>query len=238
MTTTSINTRNKYSTGINVFVLPDSRRRELLEALHGINEVILRERLPMIVASNFHVGIGSPVVINYNQYTDRALGQVLRTVADAAPLMKLTHDLSDKHEIRWYQVADVVAPKGAADEVEISSDCAAIARLGILVAKPGKRDALLSVLKSYGEALRGADARGFLGLATHRGDKPEQVACYERWQSLDAYKAAAAGAAIAALDAQVRDLTDECERHLYQVVEVARFDLGQISAAASARAAE
>lgn len=238
MTTTSINTRNKFATGINVFVLPDSRRRELLEALHGINEVILRERLPMIVASNFHCGIGSPVVINYNQYTDRMLGQVLRTVTDAVPLMKLTHDVSDQHEIRWYQVADVVVPQGASDEIEISSDSGAIARIGILVAKPGKQAELLSALKRYGESLKGAKAPGFLGLASHRGDKSEQVASYERWQSVDAYKSAAVLPPVAALDAKIRDLTDECALHLYKVIEVARFDLKQISAGRSARAAE
>ena len=238
MTTTSINTRNKFASGINVFVLPDSRRRELLEALHGINEVILRERLPMPQWKLEATIIGSPVVINYNQYTDRKLGQVLRTVADAAPLMKLTHDVSDQHEIRWYQVADVVVPQGAADEIEISSDSSAIARIGILVAKPGKQAELLSALKRYGESLKGAKAPGFLGLASHRGDKPEQVASYERWQSVDAYKSAAVLPPVAALDAKIRDLTDECALHLYEVVEVARFDLKQISAGRSARAAE
>jgi heme-degrading monooxygenase HmoA len=225
MATSIISARNKYATGINVFELPSARHRELLETLHAINLVILREKLPMIVASNFHVAIGSPVVINYNQYTDRRQGQVLRNVPDAAPLMKRTHDLSDRHEIRWYQVADVVTPTSTAGdgEIPISSTGDAVAAIGIFIAKPGTQAELLSLLKDRGETLRRANAPGFLGIATHRGEKPEHVASYERWQSADAYKNAGD------LAATIQHITETSQLHLYEVVEVARFDLQQVA---------
>jgi heme-degrading monooxygenase HmoA len=158
------------------------------------------------------------VVINYNQYTDRRQGQVLRTLPEAAALTKRTHELSDRHEIRWYEVADVA---GSAGQVEISSDSGAVAAIGIFTVKPGKQDALLAALRSYGEDIEGAT--GFLGFATHRGHQPEHVASYERWESADVYKTGGD------LASRVRDLTDESKLHLYEVVEVARFDLKQVA---------
>jgi heme-degrading monooxygenase HmoA len=227
MATTVIDAKSRCATGINVFKLPPERHGELLKALHAINEVILRQRLSMIVASNFHVAIGAPVVINYNQYTDRTQGQVLRTVADAVPLVKLTHDLSDAHEIRWYQVGDVVTPPSAGGKIEIAKG-KGVAAIGIFVAKPGKQDELLAVLKSHGEALKAAP--GFLGIATHRGHKPEFVASYEKWRSAEDCANAETPAPVAE---RIRALTDAAERHTHNVVEVARFDLQQIEAAES-----
>jgi heme-degrading monooxygenase HmoA len=234
MIETIIGAKNGFATGINVFQLPNARRRELLEALHAINEVILREKLGMIVASNFHVGIDGPMVINYNQYTDRKLGQVLRTIPAAVPLTKLTHDVSDHHEIRWYDVADVVTARPPGGEIHILPGSNAVAAIGIFTVAPERQDALLAALKSYGEALKAASAPGFVGIATHRGHKPEHVASYEQWESAEAYRRAAGVAAIAAARDRVRGLADECLLHTYEVVEQARFDLGEIAAAGAA----
>jgi hypothetical protein len=230
MTTSFINARTRFATGINVFELPAARHGELLETLHAINVLILRvrDRLPMIVASNFHVGIESPVVINYNQYTDRKQGQVLRTIPEAAALTKRTHELSDRQEIRWYEVADVMTPTGDS-EIPISNTDDAVAAIGIFTAKPGKQDELLSLLKDRGEALKRAKAPGFLGLATHRGDKPEHVASYERWRAAEACRGDSALASSVAAAERIRTLTDTYLLHLYKVVEVARFDLKQVA---------
>jgi hypothetical protein len=233
MIETIISESSGLTTGINVFQLPDARRGELLEALHGINEVILREKLTMIVASNFHVGIDGPVVINYNQYTDRKLGQVLRTIPSAVPLTKLTHDVSDRHEIRWYDVADVVTARAPA-EIRISRESGAVAAIGIFVVAPERQEELLAALKGYGEELKRAQAAGFVGIATHRGHKPEHVASYEQWESAGAYRLAGAIAGVAAARDRIRSLAQEILLHLYEVVELARFDLGKIDAASAA----
>jgi quinol monooxygenase YgiN len=233
MIETIISARNGFATGINVFQLPDARRPELLDALHAINELILREKLPMIVASNFHVGIDGPVVINYNQYTDRKLGQVLRTIPAALPLTKRTHDVSDRHEIRWYDVADVVTAGPPASEIHISTGSNRVAAIGIFTVAPERQDALLAASKRYGEALQVAGAPGFVGLATHRGHKPEHVACYEQWESAESYARAAGIAAVQAARDRVRGLAQECLLHTYEIVEQARFDLAKISVTVS-----
>jgi hypothetical protein len=225
-----ISAKNGFATGINVFQLPDARRGELLEALHGVNEVILREKLSMIVASNFHVGIDGPVVINYNQYTDRKLGQVLRTIPAAAQLTKRTHEISDRHEIRWYDVADVVTARAPA-EIRISRESDAVAAIGIFAVAPERQEELLAALKGYGEELKRAQAAGFVGIATHRGHKPEHAASYEQWESAGAYRLAGAIAAVAAARDRIRSLAQESLLHAYEVVELARFDLGKINAA-------
>jgi quinol monooxygenase YgiN len=224
-----ISAKNGFATGINVFQLPDARRRELLEALHAINEVILTEKLSMIVASNFHVGVDGPVVINYNQYTDRKLGQVLRTIPAAAALTKRTHEVSDEHEIRWYDVADVVTTQSPA-EIRISRESNVVAVIGIFLVAPDRQEELLTALKAYAEALKAARTHGFIGMATHRGHKPEHVASYEQWESVDAYRRAGGDAAVAAAHDRIRGLAEEYLMHMYEVVELARFDLGKINA--------
>ena len=229
-----IDARNGFATGINVFQLPDARRRELLEALHGVNEVILRENLPMIVASNFHVAVDGPVVINYNQYTDRKLGQVLRTIPDAAQLTKRTHEVSDEHEIRWYDVADVVTARSPAGEIHISRESNAVAAIGIFVVAPDRQEDLLAALKGYGEDLKAARAHGFIGIATHRGHKPEHVASYEQWESAEAYRRSGSVSTVAAARDRIRGLAQGSLIHVYEVVELARFDLGKINAATAA----
>ena len=225
MTTSTISARSKFATGINVFALPFERQRELLETLHAINEEIRRRKLPMNVSSSFHRAIGSPVVINYNQYVDRKDLRILRSIPETAPLLKRTHELSDRHEMRWYEVADVVTSDSTGGEIEISNDANAVAAIGIFTVKPGKQDELLAVLKDYGEMLKAAKTRGFLGIATHRGYEPGHVASYEQWRTADAYATAIRLGFAADADERIRRLTDEFDRHLYDVVEVARFDL-------------
>jgi quinol monooxygenase YgiN len=229
-----ISTKNGFATGINVFQLPEARWPELLEALHAINEVILAEKLPMIVASNFHVGLDGPVVINYNQYTDRKLGQVLRNIPAAVPLTKITHDISDRHEIRWYDTADVVTAPSAAGEIHISQRNDSVAVMGIFTVSPERQEALLAALKSYGEQVIASDVAGFVGIATHRGHKPEHVASYEQWKSAEAYRRAAGVAAVAAARERVRGLAEDSLLHTYEIVEQARFDLGKVEAAGAA----
>jgi hypothetical protein len=234
MTATIVKPTDGFTTGINVFELPDARRPELLDALHAINMEIMRRKLPMNVASNFHCAVDGPVVLNYNQYTDRSLGQFLRTVPEIAPLMKVTHDVSDRHEIRWYQVVDVLAPDASIGELRIRSDGNAVAAIGIFTVPAGKQDEMLSALKGYGETLRRDRAQGFLGLATHRGEKPEHVTSYEQWRGADAYARAGAIASVAAARERIRGLAEKTLLHLYEVVEVARFDLQQLTAAGAA----
>jgi quinol monooxygenase YgiN len=232
MTATIVRPTEGFTTGINVFTLPDSRRRELLDTLHAINLEIMRLKLPMNVASNFHCGIGAPVVMNYNQYTDRSLGQVLRTIPEIAPLMKRTHDVSDRHEIRWYQVVDVLTPDADVRELRIASDGGAVAAIGILTAAPERRPDLLAELADYAAMLVRDKVAGFLGIAIHRGEKPEHVTSYEQWRSADAY--ARAGPAAATARGRIQGLTETSLHHLYDVVEVARFDLQRIAAASAA----
>lgn len=225
MTTSIISAKANRVTGINVFTLPRERHAELIDTLRAMNRVILAEGLPMIVSANFHRAITGRVVLNYNQYTDRENLHILRSIPGAAELRKRTHDLSDTHEIRWYAVGDVVTPDPAAEAVEIAANGKAIAAIGIFTAKPGKQDDLLALLRSYGETLVRLKAPGFLGIATHRGDEAAHVATYEKWQSTDAFEAAAQLSAIRALTDRFPELTDAVDRQLYEVVEIARFDL-------------
>jgi len=220
MATTPIVSGSKYATGINVFTLPPERQAALVETLDAINREILAHKYPMIVSANFHRAVDAPIIINYNQYTDRARGQFLRTQPETAPLMKRTHDLSDKHEIRWYEVADVVA---SGDRIEIDRDATAV--IGIFTVDPGKRDTLLAECKRYGEALKAARAHGFSGIATHRGYQDAHVATYEQWASADAYRQAIRNGAAAAALGRIRDAAQVCELHLYEILSVTRFDL-------------
>ena len=98
--TTVIRSGSTLVTGINVFTLPAERHEALIETLSAIDAEILKFKFPMNVSANFHRAIGAPIVLNYNQYTDRKSGQHLRTRETIAPLMKRTHELSDAHEIR------------------------------------------------------------------------------------------------------------------------------------------
>jgi quinol monooxygenase YgiN len=234
MTTSIISASAKRVTGINVFTLPPERHTELLDTLRAINAEIIRQALPMNVSANFHRAIGGNVVLNYNQYTDRENIHILRSIPETAPLRKRTHDLSDAHEIRWYDVADVIASRPGVDRIEIANDGGYVAVIGILTVKPGKQEEFLALFKQYGETLNGLKAPGFLGLATHRGWEPAYVATYEQWQTADAYNSAQRLAPVAAAAKQISELTEEGERRVYQVLDVVRFDLAR---EASARAA-
>jgi len=235
MATTIIAARAKLVTGINVFTVSPERRQDLLDTLRAINSEILRQALPMNVSANFHRAIGGSVVINYNQYTDRENIHILRSIPETAPLRKRTHELSESHEIRWYDVADVVTPNPAVDKIEISSDGNTIAAIGILTVKPEKQTEFLALFKTYGDILSGMKAPGFLGIATHRGDEAAHVATYEQWQTADAYRSAAELAPVAAVTNQIRRLTDEGDRQLYDVLDVVRFDLEREAADARDR---
>jgi len=225
MATSIITTEAKLVTGINVFTVPPERRQDLLDTLRAINGEILRQALPMNVSANFHTAIGSPTVINYNQYTDRENIHILRSLPETALLRKRTHELSDTHEIRWYDVADVVTSQPNVDKIEISSDGNTVAAIGIFTVKAGKHAELLALLKSYGDILSSIKAPGFGGIATHRGHEAAHIATYEQWQTADRYRNAAQLAPVAAVTNQILQLADEIDRQLYNVLEVARFDL-------------
>jgi hypothetical protein len=225
MSVTTIARGSKLATGINVFTLPPERQPALIETLSAINHEILTHKYPMNVSANFHRGIDAPIVINYNQYTDRAQGQFLRTQPNVAPLMKRTHDLSEEHEIRWYEIADVVTAAGPSDRIDIAEDRGNIAVIGIFTVDPGKQSELLSLLGRYGETLKSARAQGFIGIATHRGYQGAQVASYELWASADAYRQAIARGPAAEVLEQIRDTAEASELHLYDVLSVTRFDL-------------
>lgn len=222
MPVTPIARGSKLATGINVFTLPPDRQQALIETLTAINREILGHKYPMIVSANFHRAIDAPIIINYNQYTDRAEGQFLRTQVNVAPLMKRTHDLSDKHEIRWYETADVIAG-GSEDRVEIRDDGSMIGIVGIFTVAAEKQDELLALLKRYGEALKAAHAPGFAGIATHRGYQPAHVASYAQWASVDDYRRAIVGEPIADLLQQIRAIAENAEFHPYEIVTVTRF---------------
>jgi len=222
MAVTTIATANKLATGINVFTLPRERHAELIGILTAINDEIVKHRFPMNVSANFHRAIDAPVVLNYNQYTDRALGQFLRTQPTTAPLMKRTHELSEKHEIRWYEVVDVVTTGGVIERIEVSDEPKKPAAIGIQTVEASKREAVLAAWKRYGEALRDARVPGFNGLALHRGYQPEHVSTYEQWESIASYREALRGGAVAELAATARAMA-ATELHLYEVVSVTPF---------------
>lgn len=224
MSTTSIIRGSKIATGINVFTLPPERHQALIETLTAINREILAHKYPMNVSANFHRAIDAPIIINYNQYTDRSQGQFLRTQANVAPLMKRTHDLSEKHEIRWYEIADVITASGPADRIQMRDDGQHIGVLGIFTVAAEKQGELLGLLQRYGEALRAAHTAGFVGIATHRGYQAAHVSSYEEWTSAEAYRQAIAQAPAADLLRQIRAVAQETELHPYDVISVTRFD--------------
>jgi hypothetical protein len=224
MPVTTIARGSKLATGINVFTLPAERHQALIETLTSINREILAHKYPMNVSANFHRAIDAPIVINYNQYTDRAQGQFLRTQANVAPLMKRTHDLSEKHEIRWYEVADVVTASGPDGRIEIRDDRGAIGVIGIFTVAAEKQGELLALLKRYGDALKASHAPGFVGIATHRGYQPEYVSSYEQWASAGAYRRAVESGPHAGLIPEIRAASQVAELHPYEVVSVTRFD--------------
>src|SRR5579863_8477915 len=152
MPVTPIARGSTLATGINSFTLPADRHEALIETLTAINREILTHKYPMIVSANFHRAVDAPIIVNYNQYTDRAQGQFLRTQANVAPLMKRTHDLSEKHEIRWYATADVVTARGPEDRIEMRDDRGNIGVLGIFTVAAERQSELLAQLKRYGEA--------------------------------------------------------------------------------------
>lgn len=225
MPVTEIAPQLKLATGINVFVLPAERQPELIETLHAISNEIITHKYPMNVAANFHRAIDAPIVINYNQYNDRKSGQFLRTQPVAKAMLDKTHELSDEHELRWYEVEDVVTTEAPADRLEISETRHNLAVIGIWAVDPAKQSDLLAMLKHYGEALKAARTPGFIGLGTHRGNKPEHVASYEQWASADAYRKAMGGGAAADAIKQMRALATEVSLHQYDVLSVQRFDL-------------
>jgi len=221
--TTVIRKGSTLVSGINVFTLPRERHAALLETLDAIDAEILKFKFPMNVSANFHRAIEAPIVINYNQYTDRKAGRHLRTRETILPLMERTHELSDHSEIRWYSVDDVVTANGL-DSIEITDNRGRIGVIGIFTVAPETQSDLLACLKRYGETVKGAT--GFGGLATHRGLEAEHVSTYEIWESADAYrKAAAEGAAADALG-EARALATVTELHPYDVVRVCRFNPG------------
>jgi len=224
MAVTSLVRGSKLATGINVFTLPAERHQALIETLTAINREILAHKYPMNVSANFHRALDAPIVINYNQYTDRAQGQFLRTQANVAPLMKRTHDLSEGHEIRWYEIADVVTAAGPEDRIEIRDDRGNIGVVGIFTVAAEKQGELLALLKRYGEALKAAGTPGFIGIATHRGYQAPHVSSYEQWTSADAYRQAMASKPVADLLQQIRAAAEVVELHPYAVVSVTRFD--------------
>jgi hypothetical protein len=223
MPVTPIARGSTLATGINVFTLPVAQQAALVETLTAINREILAHQYPMVVSANFHRALDASIIINYNQYTDRAEGQFLRTQANVAPLMKRTHDLSETHEIRWYSTADVVTASGPDDRIEIRDDGGTIGVVGIFTVATDKQDALLGLLKDYGAALKAASAPGFVGIATHRGYQPAQVASYEQWASADAYRYAVASGPIADLMKQIGATAEAAAFHPYEVLSVTRF---------------
>jgi len=225
MPTSTVVAKANRVTGINVFTLPREQHTELIDTLRAMNRAIVAQDLPMIISANFHRALTGRVVLNYNQYTDRENIHILRSIPGTAELRKRTHDLSDTHEIRWYDVADVMMPDAAADTLEISSDATAIAVIGIFAVKAGKQEDLLQHLRRYGEALNHSNAPGFLGMATHRGHDPAHVATYEKWRTTDLFVAAANLASIKAITNQFLDFADALDRQPYDIVEITRFDL-------------
>jgi hypothetical protein len=223
MPVTPIARGSTIATGINVFTLPAERQPALIETLTAINHEILTHKYPMIVSANFHRALDAPIIINYNQYTDRAQGQFLRTQANVAPLMKRTHELSEKHEIRWYEVADVVTASGPDDRIEIRDGGSAIGVVGIFTVAEDKQAALLELLKRYGETLKAANVVGFGGIATHRGYHAAHAASYEQWTSADAYREAVTRGPIADLLGQMNAAAEIASFHPYEVLSVTRF---------------
>src|SRR5258706_7951826 len=147
---TVIRSGSMLATGINVFTLPRERHEALIATLDAIDNEILRLGFPMNISANFHRAIEAPIVINYNQYTDRKSGGHLRTRETIAPLMKQTHDLSDKSEIRWYSVADVVTAHGV-DQIENAGDRGKIGVIGSFTVGPEKQSDLFASFKRSGE---------------------------------------------------------------------------------------
>jgi heme-degrading monooxygenase HmoA len=222
---TTLSSRSKVATGINVFTLPPERQTALFDTLDAINHEILTNKFPMNISSNFHRGIDASIVINYNQYTDRASGQYLRTRPETAPLLKRSHDLCDKHEIRWYEVAEIVTADGVSADMEIAASPGTAAVIGIFTIQPERQSDFLALLARYGQTLKSAEAPGFAGIAIHRGYQGAHVASYEQWTSADAYRQALQHAPTAGLVDQIRETADVTELHIYDVVRVTRFDL-------------
>jgi hypothetical protein len=221
---TSISAQQRVATGMNVFVLPPDRQTPLFDTLHAINREIRENRFPKNVSSNFHRGIDASIVVNYTQYADRESGQYLRTRPETAPLLKRTHDLSDKHEIRWYEVSGVVTAEGSGDRLEISDAAATVAAIGIFTIEPVRQPEFLQLLLSYGETLRDLRPQGFVGLAVHRGYNAAHAAFYAQWSSVAAHRIGSTEREPAGHLDKIRALARDSLLHLYEVATVTRFD--------------
>jgi heme-degrading monooxygenase HmoA len=137
--------------------------------------------------------------------------------------MKRTHELSDKHEIRWYEVTEVVTASVANDRVEISDAPKRPAVVGILTVAPEAQGKVLALLKRYGETLRDARTPGFVGIALHRGYQAEHISTYEQWESAEAYRDGVRNGPAAALLKEIRAMAADANQHLYEVVSVTPF---------------
>lgn len=224
MATTIISRESKLATGINVFQTAPENQPSLIETLNAINHEILTHKYPMNVSANFHRATDAPIVINYNQYTDRASGQFLRTQPNTLPLLERTHRLSEKYEIRWYEVEEVVTASGPAGQIEVLAGQGHLAAVGIFTVDPARQGELLAQLKAYGETLKSAQVPGFIGIASHRGYKAEHVSSYEQWASADAYRAALTQPVAAESFGKIRTIAQVTQLHPYEVLSTTQFD--------------
>lgn len=206
-------TKGDVAVGINVFDTPIARHHELIETLGKIAETAEREGLPKNIGSSFHRALHAPVVVNYVQYTHPSGGKEL--TAMAKPLVDLTHEISPRHEMRWYDIFDVAVPGSSAESFDITANPDTVAVVGQYVVDPAKRAAILDALESYAAAVKTAD--GFKAMAILRGHKAEHAASYETWASEAAYQRAAANGAREALD-RIRTLADTAVVLPYEVM--------------------
>lgn len=199
--------------GINVFDTPVARHDELIETLGRIAETAEREGLPKNIGSAFHRALDAPIVTNFVQYTDPSGGKELTAVAK--PLVDLTHEISTRHEMRWYEIFDVVGADSETKSFNITADRDAVAVIGQYLVEPGRRVELLDALASYAGIVRTID--GFKAMAILRGHKAEHAATYEAWSNEAAYRQAAAHGAREALE-RIRKVADDALVHPYEVV--------------------
>src|SRR5262245_15481226 len=133
-------------TGINVFRTRKENHKALLATLGEISHEMDKANLMKHLGAAFHQALHEPIVINYVNYSSMEGSVELRNLAAAQPLMKRTHDLSDSHEMRWYDVSDVVTARGAGGSFKITDEGGQIGVVGVYTVAADRRSELLEAL--------------------------------------------------------------------------------------------
>ena len=91
---TTIDTRSRLFTLINVFTCEPDKQQQLVSVLTDATEKTMK-RMPGFISANIHRSFDGKRVVNYAQWTDKASFEAMRKHPDAAPHMEASAKLAN-----------------------------------------------------------------------------------------------------------------------------------------------